>query len=153
MGGTCQDTERQQLSKGHLLPGDHIRRNLSGHRKKVTQARGTHQLETTLEGHVRTQKESNQEKGTHTLETTLEGTCQDTEREQPSKGHSQTGESIRRDFSGQEKKVTEPEQGVLTTWRSHQEGLVRTWKKSNWARGTHILETTSEDTCQDTERK
>jgi len=30
--------------------------------------------------------------------------------------------------------------GALTCWRPLREGLVRTWKKSGWARDTHQLD-------------
>ena len=36
-GGTSQDMERKQLSKGHSHPGDHRRRDKSACRKKVTE--------------------------------------------------------------------------------------------------------------------
>ena len=55
------------------------------------------------------------------------------------------------DKSGRGKNLTE--QGALTSWRWHREGQVegqvRTWKESNQARGTHILETASGVTSQD----
>ena len=47
-GGTCQDMQRKQLSKGHSPTGDQ------------------------REGKVRTWKESNQARGTHSLETQRE---------------------------------------------------------------------------------
>jgi len=40
--------------------------------------------------------------------------------------------------SGHGKKATE--QGALTDWRWQREGQVRTWRESNRARGTYILE-------------
>ena len=48
------------------------------------------------------------------------GTSQDTERKQPSKGHSLSGDSRGRDKSGHRKKATE--QGALTSWRWQREG-------------------------------
>ena len=36
-GETCQDTERNRLSQVHSRPGDGRRRDLSGHRKKLTE--------------------------------------------------------------------------------------------------------------------
>jgi len=53
-------------------------------------------------------------------------------------------------LSGHRKKQTE--QGALTSWRWQREGLVRTWKGTDQARGTHMLETAGGGTCQDTER-
>jgi len=64
------------------------------------------------------------------------------ERKQLSKGHSHPGDHRGRDLSGHRKKGTK--QGALTSWRPQREGLVRTQKESNQARGTHILETTGE---------
>ena len=34
-GGTSQDMEREQPSKGHSLPGDHRGRDNAGHKKKM----------------------------------------------------------------------------------------------------------------------
>ena len=65
-------------------------------------------------------------------------------------GHSLPGEGIGRDKSGHGKNPTK--RGALTSWRRHREGQVRTWKESDRERGTHILETASERTCQDMER-
>jgi len=45
-----------------------------------------------------------------------------------------------KDKSGYRMKATEPE--ALTFWRPQREAQVRRWKESNWARGTHSLETT-----------
>ena len=126
-GGTCQDTERRQPSKGHLHTRDHRGRDLSGHRKKATKQGALTCWRPQREGLVRIQKESNQERGTHCLETTEGGTCQDTERKQPSKGHSPTGDHRGRDLSAYEKKATK--------------------------RGTHFLKTTEGRTCQNTERE
>jgi len=72
------------------------------------------------------------------------------ERNQPRKKHSLSGDSRGRDKSGHRKKATE--QGVLTHWRQHREGQVRTWKETDQARGTHFLETRERGTSQDTER-
>jgi len=55
------------------------------------------------------------------------------------------------DESGHRKKATEP--GVLTLWRQQREEQVKTWEKGDQAKGTHILETTEEETGQDTEIK
>jgi len=35
-GGTSQDTERKQPIQGHLLPGDHRKRDKSEYRKNTT---------------------------------------------------------------------------------------------------------------------
>jgi len=144
--GTCQDTERKQQIKGHSLSGDHIGRNLSGHGKKATKQGALTVWKPHQEGLVRAWKESDQARGTHFRGTELGGTCQNTERKQPSKGHSHTGDRTGRDLSGHGKKAAK--QGALTPWRPHQEELVRTWKESSQARGTHTLETTSGGTCQ-----
>jgi hypothetical protein len=88
-GEINQDTGRYLPSKGYSIPGDHIRVDKSGHRKNPT--RRTHRLETTLEGN----------KLGH--------------RKKPIEwGHSQAGDSIRRDKSEQGKNLTE--QGALTLW-------------------------------------
>jgi len=89
------------------------------------------------------------------------------------KEHSQTEEHQGRDLSGHGKKATKQgaltpwrpqredlsghrknmtEQGALTSWKIQREGLVRTWKETNQARGTHILETAEGVTCQNTAR-
>ena len=73
-------------------------------------------------------------------------TSQDTERKQPSEGHSQPGDSRGSDKSG--KKVTK--QGALTSWGQQREAQVRTWKESNSVTGTHFLET-ADGTSQDIE--
>ena len=117
--GTCQDTERKQPRKGHSLPGDHRRRDLSGHRKKVTKQGTLTSWRRQREGLVRTQKESKQARGTHFLETTKGGPCQDMETKQLSKGHSLSGDHRGRDLSGHGKKVTK--QGALTFWRPQRE--------------------------------
>ena len=45
------------------------------------------------------------------------------------------------------------ERGVLTLWRQHRDGKVKTWKESDRARGAHLLETTSGGTSNDTEQE
>ena len=87
---------------------------------------------------------------THVLETVERGTCQDTERYQPSKAHSPTGDGRGRDFSGHGRKQTE--QGTLTLCRRQMEGIIRTQKETDRARHTHFLEKAEGETCQDTER-
>jgi len=117
------------------------------------------------------QKETNQVRGTHSLGIAKGGggICQDTERNQPTKGHSLSkdhrgrdlsghgmkakghslpGDHRWRDLSGHEKK--EAEQGALTNWRPWK-GNLSGHGKSNQARGSHKLETTEGGTCQDTE--
>jgi hypothetical protein len=91
-------------------------------------SRGTHILET-ASGEVRTRKESDQARGTHILETASGGTSQDTERIRPSEGYSPTGDGIGRDKLGHGKNPTK--RGALTNWRRHQEGQVRTRKRSH----------------------
>ena len=72
-------------------------------------------------------------------------------RKRPSEGHSLSGVIRGRDLSGNGKKKTE--RGTLTPCRRQREGLVRTRKEKDRARGTHILETAEGGTCQDTEKK
>jgi len=114
--------------KGYLLPGEGRRREKIRIRKEIDRARGTHRLET-AEG----------------------GTSQDTERKQPTKAHSPTGDGRGRDKSGHGKKATD--QGTLTFWRWQREGQVRTRKESDRLRHTHFLEMAEGGTSQDTERK
>jgi len=149
-GGTSQDTERNRPSKGHSLSGDRIGRYKSGHRKKPTEQGALTNWRPHQEGQVRTWKETDQARGTHSLETTKGGTSQDMERNQLSKGHSQTGDRIGRNKSGHREKQTE--QGALTSWRPHWEGQVRTQKETDRERGTHSLETRKGGASQDTER-
>ena len=73
------------------------------------------------------------------------------ERNKPSKRHSLPEDRRGRNKSGPGKKVTR--QGALTDWRSQREGQVRTWKESDYVRGTHRLETTEGGTSQDAKRK
>jgi hypothetical protein len=58
---------------------------------------------------------------------------------QPSEGYLHTEDHIIRDKSGHGDSVTE--QVILTSWRPHWEGQVRTQKKCDRASGTHCLET------------
>jgi len=118
--------ERNQLSKGHSQTGDHIRRDRSGHRKKLSKQGALTNWRPHWEGQVRTQKETDQARGAHQLETASGGTSQDREK-----------------LTGQ---------GALTSWRPHWEGQVRTQIETNQTRGTHFLETTPGGTSQDTER-
>ena len=129
-----QDTKRNQPSEGHSLSRDGIGRDKSGHGKNPTR-RGA----LTLWRQVRTRKESDRARGTHILESASGGTSQDTERIRLSEGHLPTGDGVERDESGHGKNPTK--RGVLTSWRRHREGQVRTRKESNRATGTHQLET------------
>ena len=116
-----------------------------GHRKKPTNQGALTDWRPQREGQVRTQKETNQPRGTHFLETTKGETCQDTERSQPSKGHSISGDHRGGDKSGHRKKPTK--QGALTNWRPQKGGHVRTQKETNQPRGTYRLEITEGGTC------
>jgi len=118
-------------------------------RPKKRGYRSTHKLKSTEEGTCRTRNKSELARGTHSLRSTQ--TCQEIERKQDYEGHSLPGEHRERDLSGHGKKETE--EGALTLWRPHREGLVRIRKKRDRARGTHSLETASGGTCQDTGRK
>ena len=171
-GETSQDTERIRLSEGHSHTGHRIGRDKSGYGKKLTERRELtswvphqetlgHRKNPTgaealtswrrhREGQVRTRKESDRAMGTYILETESGGTSQNTERIQPSEGHSHTGDGIGRDKLGHGKNPTG--RGALTYWKPHREGDVRTRKKSDRARGTHILETKSGGTSQDKKR-
>ena len=88
--------------------------------------------------------------GTHKLEIAEGGTSQGMERKPLSKGHLPTGVGRGRDKSGHRRKVTV--KGALTAWR-WQRDKVRTWKKSDQARGTHSLEMVQGGTSHDKERK
>ena len=128
-GGTCQDTEKNRMSK--LEQG-----SLTFWRQQ-------------REGLVRTQKETDRARRTHSLETAERQTCQDRERNRMSKEHSRPGDSRGRDLSGHGK-------NRLSEERSRSgDGGGRNFsgqKKTDRARGTHKLETTGGGTCQDTER-
>ena len=86
----------------------------------------------------------------HILEMAEGGSCQETERNQPSEAHSQTGDGKGRDLSGHINKPTD--QGALTSWRRQRDGFVRTRKETDRERCTHKLETVEGGTCQGTER-
>ena len=148
--GTSQDTERIRQSEGHSPTGDDIGRDKSGHGKSPTERGALTSWRRHREGQVRTQKESYRARGTHQLETTSGGISQDTERIRPSKGHSHPRDDIGRDKS--EHRMRPTERGTLTPWRRHRDRQVRTQKQSHRVRGTHILETASRGTSQDTER-
>ena len=97
-----------------------------------------------------TQKQTDRARGTHQLKTAEGGTCEDMEINQPQEGHSLPGDCRGRGLSGHGKKPTE--RGALTSWKRQREGLVRTRKESNRARGTYSLETGEGGTHQDKER-
>jgi hypothetical protein len=126
--------------------------DISGHRKKETeQRRGTHILEVASRGKSQDTERNRLSEGHLLAGDPNGGISQDTERERPSNEHSHSGDHIGRDKSGHEKKSAE--QRVLTSWRPHWEGQVRTRKESGRATtGTHILETASGGTSQDMER-
>ena len=118
--------EKNRHSKGHSRPGDSRGREL-----------------------VRTWKQTDRPRGTHMLETPEGGSCQGTEQNKPSEGHSLPGDARGRGLSGHGKKSTE---WALTFWGQQREGLVRTQKETDQAKGTHKLETPEGGACQDTER-
>ena len=131
-------TQGKQLSKGHsLLPGGGRGRDVSGHGKKEIERGTLTDWRQQREELIRTRK-GDRARCTHSLETAEGGTCQDTERRRLSETHSLTGDNKGRNLSGHGK---ETGQGALTTWRQQREELVRTRKESNWARGTHFLDT------------
>ena len=150
--GTCEDTKTELAREGHSLSEGHRERELVGHRKKEKLTRDTHFLERTGEGLVMTWKETDRPRRTHYLEPAEEGTCQDTERDRPTEAYSPTRDGRGRDLSGHRKKPTN--RGALTFWRRQREGPVRTRKKTDRPRRTHILilETAEGGICQDTER-
>ena len=78
-GGTSQDMERNQPSKGHSHPGDSRGREKSGHRKKLTKQGALTFWRWKREGQVRMKKESDQARGTYLLEMAEGGTSQDME--------------------------------------------------------------------------
>ena len=142
--------ERIRPSQRHSQTGDRIGRHKSGYGKNTTERGALTFWRRDREGQVRTRKESDQVRGTHMLETALGGTCQDAERIRPSEGHSLSGDGVRRDKSAHGRDQTK--RGELTPWGRHREGQVRTQKKSDQVRGTHILETASGGTSQHTEK-
>ena len=79
-----------------------------------------------------------------------DGTCQNTERKRPDVGHSLPADGRGRGMSGHGKKPTD--RGPLTLWGRQWNGFVRTQKQTDWAKGTHVLETAEGGTYQNTER-
>ena len=102
-GGTCQDRARTRASKAHLLTEEGRWRDLSEHGKNATEQGALTAWRQQREGFVRTGKEKDRARRTHYLETADGGTCQDTERNRPSKAHSQTGDGRGTDLSGHRK--------------------------------------------------
>ena len=72
------------------------------------------------------------------------------ERNRLSKEHSHARFDRREDKSGHGKKLTE--RGALTSWRRQRDEIVRTRKEFDRARGTHVLESAENGTCQGTKR-
>ena len=99
---------------------------------------------------MRIQKGIDRGKDTHSLETVEGGACQDMERNRPSKGPSLSGDGRGRVLSGYGKKSMVRE--ALTPWRWRRMGLVRTWKGTGRARGTHDLDMIKGGSSQATER-
>ena len=99
-GETSEDTQRNRPIEEHSPTGDHIGRDKSGHGKNPTERGALTNWRPHREGRVR-RKETGRARGTHQLETTLQGTSQDMRRNQPSKGHSHSRERIGRNKSGQ----------------------------------------------------
>ena len=167
--GTSQDTERIRAKEGHSRTG-RMGRDKSGYGQDPAKRGALTYWRRRREEQVRIRKESNRARGTHILETASGGTSQGTERIRPGKGHSLSGDSIGWDKSGRGKNPTQrgaltfwrrrqegqvrrnqTERGALTPWGRHREGHVRTQKESDRAKGTHILETASGGTSQETE--
>jgi len=123
-GGTSQDPERKNASKGHLLPGEH-RRDKSGNENKAKQARDTHKLEGAVE------------------------TSQDTKRKRASEGHSLPGKHIERTSQHTGKKRASR---VHPLPGEHKVGQVRTRSESEGIRGTHGLKSAEGRISQDTEK-
>ena len=106
-GGTCQDTEKNRPTEAHSHPGDGRGRDLSEHRKQLTNQGALTSWRQQRERLVRTWKETDQPRHTHILETASGGYCQDTERNRLSEAHSPTGDSRGRDLSGHGKNPTD----------------------------------------------
>ena len=150
-GGTCQDTQGNQLTEAHSRPGDGRGRHLSGHTRKPTDRGSLTSWRRQREALVRTCKETDRPRRTHKLETAEGGTCQGTQENRPTEAHSRPGDGRGSHLSGHARKPTD--QGALTSWRRQREALVRTRKETDRLRRTHHLETAEGGTCQDTERK
>ena len=110
-GETCQDMKRKWPSDGHSPTGYRRGRDLSGHKKKVTEGRVLTSWEPQRERLVRTQRECDRERGTHFLVTTEGGTCQDMGRKRPSNGHPLARERRGKGKSGNGKDMQEHREG------------------------------------------
>ena len=128
-GGTGQDMERIRLSERRSHSGDGIGRDKSRHGNNPTEEGHSHSGGGGIRRDFRTRKKFNRVRGTHSLETESGGTSYDTERIRPREGHSLSGDGIVRDKKSREKNPTE--RGVLTSWRRHGKGQVRTRKESD----------------------
>ena len=146
---TCQDMQRNRPTEDHSQTGDGRGMDLSGHGMKPTEGGPLTPWRRQRKGLVRTRKKTDRGRPTHILKTAEEGICQDTQRNQPTGDHSQTGDGRGTNLSGHEMKPTG--RGPLTAWRRQKERLVRTWKWTDRPRRTHKLETAEGGTCQDTE--
>ena len=94
-GKIDQDKERKRSSKGHSLPEDDRRRDLSehGNLKKTSENKALTSYRRQRDGPVRTREESDRARGTDELETAEGETCQDIERKRPNEEHSLPGDS------------------------------------------------------------
>ena len=127
-GKIDQDKERKRSSKGHSLPEDDRRRDLSehGNLKKITKYKALTSYRRQRDGPVRKRQENDRARGTDELKTAEGEICQEIERRRPSDEHLLPGDS--------------------------RGGLVRIWKETDRARGTDSLRMAKRGTCQDTER-
>ena len=142
---TRKETDRLTA---YLRTGDGIGR-LVRTRRETDRPTRAHQLETASGGFCQNTKSTDGLTCTHFLETASRETCQVTERNRPTDAHLPTGDSIERDLSGYGKKPTD--RRVLTNWRRHREGLVRTREETDRPTCTHFLEKATRGICQDTE--
>jgi hypothetical protein len=92
------------------------------------------------------QKESQLARSTHVLSDAERVTGKDSERRPASEGNSLSVERRVRDWLGQGKKPSQ--RGALTNCRVRSEGLIRTAKKSQAARRTHVLSSAERGTGQ-----
>ena len=90
-----------------------------------------------MSGLVRTQKQSEAARGTHTLERADVGTSRNMEAKRDSERNPLAGDRRRQNRSGHGQR--EATKGTHKLGRAVS-GLVRTWKQSKAARGTHDLE-------------
>jgi hypothetical protein len=123
------------------------RKGLVRIQKETDRTRGTHALEMAERETCQDTEKSEQARGTHFLKTAEGGTSQKTERRRPNGRHSRSGDSRGRDLSGHGKKGTK--RGALTLWRQQRDRLIRTQKRTERARSTHLLERTEEGTLSE----